>query len=1100
MNYHTRLFGAKLLVLFIISFSLTHGYPSSLFQGNAYSGAVHRHRNKNWCAFIVQKNVSCAVQGSVESHVEPEAARCPEHQPDCEPQMIYRTRFRPTYKIAYKTVTELEWRCCPGYQGPDCREVKGFPNGQIANPQSYPQYPQHGQTRTAQRPERRETVQYDLRRGADRTRMLEEEVQRLSQTVLDLQAAMTGMAENLRTDIQEDTSKMLITLLNDRTSPDSARTGGTEESVVLLDGHQAMRGQTHGEREMETVMARLNDVTDALKTKDEALEELRGTVTGHDNQIRMLMDSASQSLPVAGDSSQDVDVLQAYVDEKFEKLKKDFVVNLEDEMTKLKTACDEKIQSLQKTCEEGQENGYGSLTNLVNNKEAELRKEIRELRLDLSMSDGLMPTNRQTTIGKTDGDYSDLRREIARVAEAHRVLNARMDNELEHLSSLKMEDIIGSRLEDLEDRMNVTERNAETYCFYVEEKLTKDIMNEVAMLHQLLDQKLDGIQDQFTSMLIEMNNNSFPLISSDSVDALQTQVTANKFLIQGLEDKFSTLGQNCSTNCKSNQPSDSKKPEGLESVVKDVTLCRNDLDVLRSDFVNSIAKIHALEDTIRMSPEKQFINAHMQDTGKRLHALSDNVIGLSGAITGLGDTVSKFSQDLHTLNSTCCQTGQVDNPSLQAETGRPSHNQIAELKDKLDALNVRVTTELSMCKVNTTGVAEGVSAVDDRVKALEKICRRLDGGASNIQDLSGELERKVAQMNNTLGSHSGEILTLQNSLLNFHSQLAGLAKQIHKDHTSKEQGLPVRQEKPVSVPDTRAPTKPMRPYAPHINIPLIIPHRTVPAPTGHPHVRQQPHVPHRPYYPQPPSNPRRPIYHIQPQQPVIHEPVVVTGQAGPPGYVRRVTVRRDQSSEDTKTPVTGFAGAPGYPPVNPVSYDTKQPPPAAVNVPWSPAHQRPIAAPVSQQNSVMDPFSFSAGLTRQTFSGDFGIIAFDRVLVNDGGHYNPQTGIFTVPTDGRYLVTAVLSAQRGEHAEAVLSVSNRSVQKLDTAGYSSGHLRLTQDQCACGGSASFSLILPLHRGDTMALVRTAGKLAVSESREILSTFSAIFLYSPQAKR
>lgn len=109
-------------------------------------------------------------------------------------------------------------------------------------------------------------------------------------------------------------------------------------------------------------------------------------------------------------------------------------------------------------------------------------------------------------------------------------------------------------------------------------------------------------------------------------------------------------------------------------------------------------------------------------------------------------------------------------------------------------------------------------------------------------------------------------------------------------------------------------------------------------------------------------------------------------------------------------------------------------------------------------------------------------------------------GIFTVPTDGRYLVTAVLSAQRGEHAEAVLSVSNRSVQKLDTAGYSSGHLRLTQDQCACGGSASFSLILPLHRGDTMALVRTAGKLAVSESREILSTFSAIFLYSPQAKR
>ncbi|KAK7163168.1 hypothetical protein R3I93_007265 [Phoxinus phoxinus] len=1100
MNCQPPFPSVQLSVLFIISFSLTHGYPSSLFQGNAYSGAVHRHRNKNWCAFIVQKNISCAVQGSVESHVEPERAQCPEHQPDCEPQMIYRTRFRPTYKIAYKTVTELEWRCCPGYQGPDCREVKGSPNRQTEYPQSNPQHPQpqRGQTRPAQRSERRETGQYDIRRGADKTRMLEEEVQRLSQTVLDLQAAMTGMAENLRTDLQEDTSKMLITLLNDRTSPDSARTGGTEESVVHLDGHQAMRGHIHGEREIETVLARLNDMTDALKSKDETLEELRGTVTGHDGQIRMLMDSTSQGLPVTGAAAQDIDILQTYIEEKFEKLKKEIVVNMEDEMAKLKNTCDEKIQSLQKASGEGKESGYLSLTDLVHNKEAELRKEIRELRLDLSMSDGLMRANRQTAIGKDDSDYYDLRKELVRVAEAHRVLNARVDNELKHLSSPKMEDILDSRIEDLEDRMNVTERNAETYCFYVDEKLTKEMMDEVAMLRQLLDQKLNAMQDQFTSMLIEMSNNSFPGMSSDSDDALQTQVNANKHLIQGLEDKFNAFGQICATDCKTNLPTDSQKPEGLDSLLK---VLRNDLNVLRSDLVNNVTKIHALEDTIRMSPEKQFINAHMQDTSKRLNALTDNVNGLTGAITGLGDTVSKFSQDLYTLNSTCCQRGQVSGPSLREETGKPTHNQIEELKDKVDALNAHVATELSMCKFNTTGVAEVVSAVGDRVTALEKICGRLDGGTTNIQGLSEELEKKVAQMNRILGSHSGEITALQNSLLNFQSQLAVMAKQILKDHTSKEQGLPVRQARPGSVPlpDTRAPTQPMRHYVPHIHIPLIIPHRTVPVPTDRPHVHQ-PYVPHQPYWPQPPGNPKHPIHPVQPHQPAVHQPVVVTGQAGPPGYVRRVTVRRDQSSEDSKTPVKGFAGAPGYAPVNPVSYDTKQPHSSVAHVPWSSAYQRPIATPVSQQNSLTDPFSFSAGLTRQTFSGDFGIIRFNRVLVNDGGHYNPQTGIFAVPIDGRYLVTAVLTAPQGEHAEAVLSVSNRSVQKLDTAGYRSGHPRLTPDQCACGGSASFSLILPLRRGDNVALVRTAGKLAISESREILSTFSAIFLYSPQAKR
>lgn len=1086
MNSKQTLSGLQLTCLFIISFSLTYGYPSSLFEGSAYSGAVHRHRNKNWCAFIVQKNVSCTVQGSVESYVEPEAARCPEHQPDCEQPVIYRTRFRPTYKIAYKTVTELEWRCCPGYQGPDCRELKGSPNRDTVHPQSR-QVPHPGQLRHAQRSERRENGQYDVRR-ADKTRMLEEEVQRLSQTVLDLQTAMTGMAENLRTDLQEDTSKMLITLLNDRSGPDSARAGGTEESAVHLDGHQAMRGHTHEEREIEKVLARLSDMTDALKSKDEALEELRGTVTGHDGQIRMLMD-ASQGLPLTGATPLDADILQTYIDGKFEKLKKELVANMEDQMTNLKNACDDKIHSLQKACEDGKDSGYVSLTDLVQHKEAELRKEIRDLRLDMSMSDGLVRTNRQTTDVIGNGDYSDLRREIKRVAEAHRILNARMDNELEHLSALKLEDIFGDRIEDLEDRMNVTEKNTETYCFYVDEKLTAKITDEVDALRQLLNEKLMDVQDQFTTMLIEINNNSLP---GPFIDTLQSQVNSNKNRLQGLDDKFNAISQICSAGCTTNTPTDSQKVEDLENLLKDVRLYRNDLDVLRSDIVNNVAKLHALEDTItRTSPEKQFINGHIQDTNKRLNNLTENVNGLTGNVKGLGDTVRKISQDLHTLNSTCCNLGEVSIPGLHVGS-RPSNNQIEELRDKLDALNSRVTTELSVCKFSADGVVKGVSAVDDRVTALEKICGRLDGGANHFQALSGDLEKQVAKMNSTLGSHSGEITALQKSLQNYQIQLTDIAKQILKDHTTREQGLPVRQEKPASVPDTRSPLQPHRPYIPHIHIPLVIPHRTVPV-TGRPQVRQ-PTISRQPYFPQPPRQP------THPNQPAVHKPVVVTGQAGPPGYMRRVTVRRDHTSKDTDTHVTGFAGAPGYRPVNPVLYNTNQPQPQVAHIPWNPAHQRPIATPVSQQHFSMDPFSFSAGLTRQTFSGDFGIIRFDRVLVNDGRHYNPQTGIFTVPTDGRYLVTAVLTAPRGEHAEAALSVSNRSVQKLDTAGYWSGHPRLTPDQCTCGGSASFSLILPLRQGDTVALVRTAGKLAVSESREILSTFSAIFLYSPQAGR
>lgn len=30
--------------------------------------------------------------------------------------------MRPRYKVAYKTVSDMEWRCCPGYSGDDCAE------------------------------------------------------------------------------------------------------------------------------------------------------------------------------------------------------------------------------------------------------------------------------------------------------------------------------------------------------------------------------------------------------------------------------------------------------------------------------------------------------------------------------------------------------------------------------------------------------------------------------------------------------------------------------------------------------------------------------------------------------------------------------------------------------------------------------------------------------------------------------------------------------------------------------------------------------------------------------------------------------------------
>ncbi|XP_068604734.1 EMILIN-2 [Brachionichthys hirsutus] len=1107
------------LFTLFLNFQFTLGSPSSydLFHGSANTGVAPRHRNRNWCAFVVRRNVSCAVQGSVESFQEPVVAPCPVYQPGCQQQVAYQNRFRPTYKIAFKTVTELEWRCCPGYRGPDCKHLRPAPDQRtVIGIQPYlPSNPGYT-ARHTQRPERRETGHHEMRHGeTDKVHLLEGEVQRLSQTVLDLQSALKDLTGSLRTDLLEDSKKMLVTLLNNMRPPDDVRPAGAEESPAVLDGHQATRSGAIGDNAVEKIMTQLDDINIALKSKDEALEDLRGTMTSHEGQIRVLMDASQAQTPAIAE----FDVIQSYIDGNLEKLKKELDQNLDDRMAKLQVLCNDKLDTLQKSCEDSRDQGLVSLTQLVDTREADLRKEMQALRLDMTSTDGPIRTQRQTDPSQAEldhGDHKDLWREIDRVAEAHRILNARIDNELAHLSAPQQENHFSLLVEELEARINITEQNAETHCFYVEHKLTRTISDEVAALRQRLDERLDSMEDQFTNVLVEMSNSSFPGLSGDSVDAIQAEVSNNKFLLQGLDEKVNAVGELCSTGCSrsgitAGAANSSPTPIGLEDISKDLSRYQNDLDVLRTDVNSNTVKLGKLEDIVERHLAADGIRAEtMADFREGLIKLQDNVLGLAGAVSGLSDSLSKCNQDMQFINSTCCYAGRsgtgsakphnwasaIAGPSSQADDMR---RQVEDLKSHLERLSKQVSSNLSQHKQNIQGVSDGVSAVDGRVSRLEKVCRTLDGISAGIKSLQDDMQSHVVglwdsvhKMNVTCGDHQADIVTLQNSLRHFQGQLSALARTVVKDATAEEPGMNFRPERPASLPEST----PTRNRVQQIHIPLIVP----PPPSS----PRQTHTPSQAGQPNTStikiSSPKQ---QASPQQP--GHPMVETGEAGPPGYIRRVTVRRG-SEDSSSTPVKGFAGAPGYPPQQTASVrpqSARRQVSIAEQVPWNPMFRAPVRSPVPGISGAFpQPFSFSAGLTQQATSGDVGVIRFNRVLVNDGGHYNPHTGIFTVPLDGRYLISGLLTARQGDRVQAILSVSNRSVQRLwssadSGAGRHGGSAGVNR---GCGGSVSFSLILPLKKGDRVGLVRTEGQLATTEAREIISTYSAMFLYTTQVDR
>lgn len=640
--------------------------------------------------------------------------------------------------------------------------------------------------------------------------LLEGEVERLSETVLNLQSALKELTGNLRTDLQEDTKKMLVTLLNNMRPPDIATAAGTEESPAVLDGHQA-RGGIAGDKAIEKIMVRLDDISSALKSKDDALEDLRGTMTSHEGQIRVLMEASQSQTPAIPE----FDVIQAYIDGKFEKLKKELDQNVEDQMTKLQSSCNDKISTLQKSCEDSRDQGLVSLTKLVDTKEADLRKEMRALRLDMAAADGPIRTQRQTDPSKPEedrNDHKDLWREIDRIAEAHRILNVRIDNELAHLSAPQENNDLSLLIEELEARINITEQNAETHCFYIEEKLTRTITDEVAALRQLLDERLNNMEDQITNTLVEMSNNSFPGMFGDSVDAIQAEVNNNKFLLQGLDDKVNAVGELCSAGCSGSgitvgAVSSSPTPKSVENILKDLSRYRNDLGVLYGDVSANTDKLRQLEDLVeRQSVASERRAKTMEDFEKGLINLQDNVRGLADTVNGLSDYLSKYNQDMDRINSTCCHAGQSgtgsperDNwasgigvPSSQADDTR---RQVEDLKSWLDTFSKQVSSELRQCKQGTQGVSDGISAVDGRVSRLEKVCGRLDAVSANIEELKDGLERNIGgvqdcvyRMNVTCGNYGADIVALQNSVQKLQGQLSAMAKHVLKDVTAKEPG------------------------------------------------------------------------------------------------------------------------------------------------------------------------------------------------------------------------------------------------------------------------------------------------------------------------
>ncbi|XP_063063609.1 EMILIN-2-like [Engraulis encrasicolus] len=808
--------------------------------------------------------------------------------------------------------------------------------------------------------------------GSDprRVQQLEEEVQRLSHDLLDLQAAMTGMNANLRQDLQEDASKIFLSMLGglqypQHQGPASAVGGGTESIALPL---PAITSDPVTVSLIEQLQNQLGDLSNTLATNNQVIKDLQEQVRQQEEQLRNKpaccaargqQDTSKSPPPAPNPDSSSQGSLKDYVDGLVSTLRDELMEGMDIKMADLKNSCDYKVMSVQEQCEE-QETSYLSLAEMLESKEAELRKEIRDLRLSLGDSSpagkpGASSSPPKTTKEEVGGGDGDVGKRLTQVEEVQRELLSVLKQQNSTLRSMEQSGA------ELEGRVGLAERSAEVHCLFLEEKLRRE--REKERREEAEERRKEGQEREKERREEAEERKKQGLGNSSALEDLKKELRTHQNLIHDLKEALNAT----------------------ENGRRDTQQCCHEVQ-----------------------------------------SLTKQLKGLEDSVSGLNNTVAKNSHDLQLVS--------VNNRHAD------SRSSTTKAPLRRDISMQQIFTSLDDAWAGGSSVTEaplrGDNSMDQRLTSLEVAWTGVDGRVSQMEGVCGRLEPmsdSLARIKDGLNKHVTGLwrcVNQMNGTLRAHTQnLHALYRHAHiEDSVGDTTDTPLHSGKEDSVV------------------------------TGS----------------------------TAPQAPVLE-----AGEAGPPGTMR-ASRPPQQGSNGSMTPLKGYAGAPGYPPVSPVFHG-----------PDNPSDQlklKTVQLPLLTlgEQVLFDPVSFSAGLTLLPFPGAMGIIRFNKMFLNDGGHYDPHTGVFTVPVAGRYLISAVVKAERADRAEVVLSVSNHNIQRLTTSSSSSSPRSGATDSCSCDGSASLNLVMDLKRGDRVGLVMTSGRLAASTSSEVTSTFSAVLLYPTPA--
>ncbi|XP_055977817.1 EMILIN-3 [Sorex fumeus] len=703
--------------------------------------------HKALCAYVVHRNVTCVLQEGAESYIKAEYRQCG-WGPKCPGTITYRTVLRPKYKVGYKTVSDLAWRCCPGLTGEGCPEHL---RGHGATPQPEPESPIPSEDLgPGPRPPPSGRVPPSLHgwKGpglfAERLERLEADVRRLAQAY----GTLSGLVAS-----HEDPTRVN----GDSRAPVVPVGFGVIPEGVVSPGHGAGRPLTPP---LDELLSKVTEVSDTLQTKARLLDEVHGLALDHEAHLQRLRAVAPSPLTSLA-------LLDEYVDQRLHRLWGSLLDGFEQKLQNVQSECGLRVQEVRQQCEEGQA-ASERLHQSLDGRELALRRELSQLGTQLQ---GLSVVGGATCCGQLaliGARVDSLEQHLQGVPEAPRGRGPLTREELTQLSAAMLDGGADGLLEGLET-LNGTERGTRGCCGGVGEEAWG-----AGGFRTLLEGRVQSLEERLGSLAGELNGDGAPP-GRASQPPVQTELAV-------LEQRLVSLETSCTPSATS---------AILDTLVAEVKAWQSQSEALLRQVASHTALLQQLRGTVA-EVQGQLAEATGSSLQGEITLLKVNLNSVSRSLSGLSDSVSQYTDAFLAANSSLDERErrvEAEVHAIQEQlSGHGSrlhagHRQVLSLRGELEQLKAGVADVaggLSRCRDTARELQHAVGHFDRRVAQVEGACGRLgllEAGLDNAphethgprEGLWGHLD----QLNRTLAQHAQDIARLQDDLLHCRAQLAG---------------------------------------------------------------------------------------------------------------------------------------------------------------------------------------------------------------------------------------------------------------------------------------------------------------------------------------